>query len=101
MFETRKTIFNGVELPDEFSGSNVINNVAISRDGTKYAYVSRNGGLVIGQMPGNGINVKGRGVHISSFGGGSVIISGSGNYVSGNDLEFKIDQAYVNVNKVS
>ncbi|HLC56159.1 MAG TPA: hypothetical protein VJJ23_02875 [Candidatus Nanoarchaeia archaeon] len=120
MFETRKTIFNGVELPDEFSGSNVINNVAISRDGTKYAYVSRNGGLVIGQMPENGrleidgnvinyqkgingnrINVKGRGVHISSFGGGSVIISGSGNYVSGNDLEFKIDQAYVNVNKVS
>ncbi len=120
MFERRKTMVNGVELPDDFSGSSIINNVVISRDGKKYAHVSRNGGLTIGQMPengileidgnvinyqrgtrGSGINVNGRGVHISSVGGGSVIITGSGNYASSNDLEFKIDAAYVNVSKVS
>ncbi len=39
MFKRAKTIIGGIELPEEFSGSTVINNIAISKDRLKYAYV--------------------------------------------------------------
>ena len=122
MFRKKRTILNGVELPEEFSSSSIINNVAISGDGAKYAYVSRDGGLVTGDMPedgklevdGNvinykkgtgrsGINVRGSGVYMSSINGGSVVISSGGSQISigGSDLEFEIDKGYERVNRVS
>jgi hypothetical protein len=122
MFRKRRTILNGVELPEEFSGSSIINNVAISGDGTKYAYVSRDSGLVTGDMPedgrlevdGNvinyqkgtgrhGINVRGSGVYMSSISGGSVVISSGVSQISigGSDLEFEVDKGYEGVNRVS
>ncbi len=126
MFRKTRTIINGVELPEEFAGASIINNVAISKDGTKYAYVSSTGGLITGDMPddgrlkveGNVINYKkgstsgfnffGRGSgiqmsQISSISGGSVVISGGGCQVSigGNNLEYEIDQGYDVVNKVT
>ncbi len=111
MFRKKRINLNGIELPEEFSGSNIINNVAISKDGNQYAYVSNSGDLMTGKMPEDGkleiegtvinykkgsglndINISGRGksinisgshISMSSIGGtGSVVISGGSSCIS-------------------
>ncbi len=55
-----KTIVNGVELPSEFNGCNVINNIALSQDGTRYAVIGDKGSLIMGDVPADGrIEVNG------------------------------------------
>lgn len=103
MFQRKHTKINGVELPEEFSGCSIINNVAISNDGKKYAAVTR-GGLVTGDVPSDGrIEIDGNviqyksgspertenlgdffnGLHRKYLGGGSFFTSGS---VSGGSI---------------
>ena len=121
MFQKKRIKINGVELPEEFSGSSIINNIAISNDGKKYAAVTRRGDLITGDIPsdgkievdGNVINYQGRnrssqeGIHIISSGrgsvftsgsirGSSIIMSGSGVSINmgGNSLDYEIDEMY-------
>ncbi|MDO8740772.1 MAG: hypothetical protein Q7J54_04355 [Candidatus Woesearchaeota archaeon] len=122
MLRRKRTVINGVELPEEFSGASIINNIAISCDGQKYAYVSDGRDLITGEMPENGrLEVKGTvinykkgagrsGIHIQGsnictgvVSGSSVVISGGGSSVSigGKNLEYEIDKEYCGVNKVS
>lgn len=122
MFGKRKLIINGVELPEEFSGGSVINNVAISSDGRRYAAVTRYGDVVTGEIPadgrievdgtvinykkgsGRGVRISGSHVQMSSSSGGSVVISGGGCQASiggGSNLEYEIDEGYDNVTKVT
>jgi len=121
MFNKRKTVINGVELPEEFSGASIINNVAISNDGTKYAVITK-GGLAISDIPEDGkIEINGTvinyskskkssgGIYISSFKGGSVISSiGRGSVaissgsisiggrisIGGKSLDYEVDETY-------
>ncbi len=106
MFRKSRTTINGVELPEEFSGASIINNVVISSDGKKYAHITKEGALITGNMPsdgvleidgttityrkGSGISVQGgRGAYIS---GGSVVSVGA--FSTGRDLEYEIDENY-------
>jgi len=84
MFRKKRTKINGVTLPEEFSGANIINNVAITEDGTKYAYVSRSGDLMTGEMPEDGkLNVDGTEIHFKKGSGmSSVNIGGRGRSVN-------------------
>lgn len=121
MFRRRKTVINGVELPEDFNTSSVINNIAISNDG-RYAAVTKSGDVIIADIPKSGrievdgivlnyqkgtgkskMNIRGSNVSMSSFSGGSVVISGGGSYVSigkGSDLEYEIDQSYDNISRL-
>lgn len=88
MFAKRKTTINGVELPSDFEVGSIINNVAISADGTKYAAVV-SGGLVVADVPADGrINVEGNEMTFSKRGGISLgnIIGGVFGNISGNSI---------------
>ncbi len=119
MFQTKRTIINGVELPADFPIASVINNVAISGDG-RYAAVTRTGDLIVGDIPPSGkIEVDGTvinyqkgtgrsGITIGSgkynIRGASAVMVSGGSYVSidgGSDLEYEIDQSYNGVSHVS
>lgn len=114
MSRNKKTIINGVELPEDFRVSSIINNIVISNDG-RYAAVTKAGDVLIAQIPENGrievdgttmsyhkgtgrigLNTHGSNIRMSSFSGGSVFVSGRGS-----DLEHEIDQTYENVSRVS
>ena len=130
MFRKKRTKINGVTLPEEFSGANIINNVAITEDGTQYAYVSRSGDLTTGEMPEDGklkvdgteihfkkgsgmgsINIDGGRARSVNIGGGiqigglsgSIIVSGGNSNISigGSNLKYEIDEGYDSVNKVT
>ncbi|MGK7874457.1 MAG: hypothetical protein AB4426_14465 [Xenococcaceae cyanobacterium] len=65
-FRQNTAMISGVELPQEFSGCSVINNVAISRDGSKYAFLTPEKRLVVGEVPPDGvIEVNGQRIKIS------------------------------------
>ncbi len=122
MFRRRKTIINCVELPEDLNVSSVINNIAISNDG-KYATVTKSGDVIIADIPKSGkievdgiiinyhkgtgknrMNIQRGNVRMSSFSGGSVIVSGGGGSISingGSNLEYEIDQSYDNVSRLS
>ena len=112
-----RTIISGVKLPREFDGASIINNIAITPDGKKYAVVSESGGVEINDMPSNGIlEIGGTTVHYGGYAGrvsigshirtgGSVIISGvsiSNGSVSfnGSDLEVEVDKGYEGVRRL-
>lgn len=127
---SKQTVLNGVPLPREFSGGSIINNVAISRDGSKYAVVGRDKQIITGDVPDNGvleidgtkitIGKGGRGVSISgrggsssvfsstSFGGvvigggtfGGVVIGGGNISIGGSVREAEVDQSFVGVREV-
>jgi len=122
MFGKRRTIINGVELSEEFSGGSVINNIAISSDGKKYAAVTKSRDVVTGEIPadgrievdgtiinyrkgsGKGVHISGNHVQMSSISGGSVVISNGGCQVSigaGSNLKYEIDKGYDDVNKLT
>src|SRR3989344_5443817 len=115
MFRRKKTVINGVELPEDFNVSSVINNIAISNDG-RYAAVTRAGDIVIANIPENGrievdgttinyqrgtgrsrVDIRGSNVRMSSFSSGSIVVSGSGC----SDLEYEINQGYDGVSRLS
>ena len=117
MFRKKKTKINGIELPDEFSGASIINNIAISPDGTKYAYVTKSKDLITGEMPedgkleieGNVINYK-RNKGFGGFSYNNIKMSGSkisitssmkNVTISSGGLENEIDESYQNINAVS
>lgn len=116
MFRKVKTVINGVELPEEFSGASIINNIAISKG--RFAYVKEDGDIITGDIPyddklnidGNVITVRkgiksfdidtisaGRGIHSSISVGGYVnsIIS------IGRDKQYEINDEYDDVRKVT
>lgn len=123
MFRKRRVIINGVDLPEEFAGASIINNVAISPDGAKYAYVSKSGGVITGEMPKDGkLKIDGteihyqrgnvtahRGFHVGGFGGSvhidlggiSVVSIGGNSFSIGNDLEYEIDKGYDGISSVA
>jgi hypothetical protein len=47
------TFINGVRLPEDFQAGSIVNNLAVSRDGKRYALVS-NGSILMGDMPASG-----------------------------------------------
>lgn len=118
MFAKRKTTINGVELPEDFNVGSVINNIAISADGKKYAAITKGRGVVIADIPADGrinvdgtminyrrsggISVSGSNIQMSSISGGSVVISGSGGQISigGRNLEYEIDRGYEEINRL-
>ena len=53
MFRKKRTVINGIEFPEDFDVSSVINNIAISNDG-RYAAVTKAGDVVIADIPENG-----------------------------------------------
>ena len=114
-----------MELDELFSGSSVINNVAISKDGNHYAHVSKEGNTITGEMPEDGIlrigdqvikykRGSGQGYNVARgnviigdsgsvkiSGSNSVVVSGSGGViVAGGGLEFEIDRSYGSIDKV-
>jgi len=118
MFRKVKAQIGGVELPEGFVVSSMINNVAISNDG-RYAAVTPDGGLVVANIPADGrievdgtvityqrgtggsrLNIVG-GIRMSSVSGSSVVISGrSCVSIGGHDLGYEIDQGYDGVARV-
>jgi len=104
-----KTIINGVELPNDFDIGSVINNVAFSSDGKRYAAVTKSKELIIGDIPEDGkIDIDGNSIKYSknkgniSFFGGSIIIGGGSSYsFSGNsNLKNDIDKNYTDLRSV-
>tara|TARA_Y100000310_G_C20556898_1_gene751024 strand:- start:193 stop:999 length:807 start_codon:yes stop_codon:yes gene_type:complete len=119
MFRKKRTVINGVELPEDFNVSSVINNIAISNDG-KYAAVTRDGNVVMGDVPddgrievdgtvinyqkgrsrvnvggyGSNVNISGSGISMSSISGGSVVMSGGSITIGGKSLDYEIDKTY-------
>src|SRR3989338_4424663 len=122
MFRKKRTTINGVELPEDFQVSSVINNIAISNDG-RYAAVTRGGDLVIADVPKNGriemdgttinyqkgtgsgkMNIQGSSIRMSSISSGSVVVSGGSTTISvngGSNLEYEIDQGYGGISRLS
>jgi len=123
MFRKSRTVIRGVELPEEFSGASVINNVAIANG--KYAAVTREGDLITGEIPESGrIEVDGSVINYSSRGGttsiggssvrfgrvsmnsvsaGRDIIASSGGFsfsMGRSDHEYEIDKGYEGVKRV-
>lgn len=129
MFRKVRTVINGIELSDDFSGASVINNIAISSDGKRYAVI-KNGNVIYGDVPLDGklnindtvINLQ-RGVnHIFNIGnmyagrsiisdgnisinsgsieGGNITISGE-NICIGRKLLYEINESYEFIKKVS
>ena len=75
---SKQTVLNGVSLPAEFSGGSVVNNVAISKDGSKYAVIGSNKQLITGDVPDNGVlEINGMRVTIGRN-GREISISGDG-----------------------
>lgn len=110
MFRKKRTVINGIELPEDFYASSIINNIAISDNG-KYIAVTRDGNLVEGDIPengkievdgttinyrkGSGMNVSGSGIHMSGVSGGSISISGGSISIGGGkSLENEINESY-------
>lgn len=107
---------NGIELPEGFTVSSVINNLILSNDG-RYAAVTKTGDIIIADIPDDGkITIdekvvqykKGTGARgISILGNGSVsgcsinISTGGYNISVGEDLNHEINESYENVSKVS
>lgn len=122
MFRKARTIINGIELPEEFSGSSVINNIAISPRG-RFAYV-KDGNIITGDIPddgkldidGNVLTIK-KGIkdfNIGSMSAGRRIFStgsisigssdiqvGSSSISIGRDKQYEIDEVYNNAAKVT
>lgn len=127
MFRKARTIIDGIELPEEFSGAIVINNVAITSDGKKYALI-KGGNVIYGNMPSDGkLNVDGNVINFKReacgsdkfnignmsagrsiitngnicISDGSISIGGSNISIGGNALSYEIDETYDSVKKVT
>lgn len=123
MFRKAKQSIDGIELPDEFSDANIINNVAISSDGKRYALV-KGGNVVCGDMPPDGklnidgiiinfqkgipgaFNIKNMSAGRSIVTNGNICISGGGISIGGGSisiggktLPYEINEAYESVKK--
>ncbi len=94
-FRSRKPVINGKELHKDFDATNIIGNMAISKDG-RYAAVTSSGDLIVSPIPEDGkievdgtvVNYKNDGkgnqfTQVSNFSGGSLIVSGSCVVMSG------------------
>lgn len=117
---SKQTVLNGVALPPEYSGGSIINNVAISRDGSKYAVVGKDKQIITGDVPengvleingtkmtigkgGGGINIGGgaRGSTVISSGSfGGVVISGGNISIGGSAREEEVNQSFTDVSEV-
>src|SRR3989338_2097881 len=123
VFRKRRTTLNGIELPEEFSGACLINNIAISSDGKRYAYVTESGSVITEAMPKNGkLKFDGMKIYYRQhavslhrrfcFGifGSSITVGGSGSVISiGRShinvrypgLAYEIDKSYDSLDSVS
>ncbi|MBS3143061.1 hypothetical protein J4464_06755 [Candidatus Woesearchaeota archaeon] len=121
MFRKKRMVIDGVEIPEDFSGGSIINNVAISPDGTRYAAVTKSRDIVTGVIPPDGritvdgisitYNRTGRRVHISGgsvqmgsvSASGSIQISTGGLHISsmGGGYGYEIDEGYSDLSKVT
>jgi hypothetical protein len=107
MFRKSKTTINGIELPDEFSGASIINNIAISNE--SFAYI-KNGNIITGKIPEDGkLNIddniitirKGvKGFNIRNMSINSSFSIGSMS-VGCDTLQDEIDEEYDNVKRIN
>ncbi len=87
---------NGVELPEEFNGCSSINNIAVTKDGTKYAVV-RDGSFETREMPADGkLNIDGNKIQYTRHSKG-VRISSEGSIMSMGGLNF--NNSSINIGK--
>ncbi|MGV8086484.1 MAG: hypothetical protein ACP5N1_02545 [Candidatus Woesearchaeota archaeon] len=121
MFRKKRSMINGVELPEEFSGGSIINNVAISSDGQKYAAITKSKDIIIADIPSdgkievdgtvityqknssNGFSILGGHIRMNSFSVDSLTITGGNSIMtmSGKNVEYEIDEAYDSVTKLT
>lgn len=105
MFRKSRVVINGIELPEEFSGASIINNIAITEK--RFAYV-KNENIITGDIPEDGkLNVDGniitirkgtKGFNIDSMSAVRSIFN-SGSISTGK--QYEIDETYNNVSKVT
>lgn len=77
---TKKIYLNGTELPKDFSSGGIVDEVIISKDESRFAYVSPSGVVLIGSISADGIIQTTNGVIIYKKGSimPNILLGGEG-----------------------